>query len=559
MEKRLLFAIVLSFLVIFAYQALFVKKQPPQQTEPYQASEQTSSPEPSKENEPPIATQPQVEEQPFEPLSPVSAEKETDILVETPLFRAVWSNKGAVLKSFLLYLKEEEESVELVANRTANQTWPFSIRTEYSSEYLKSSMLESPLDKKLNQNVLYDFSTSNLLLRAGETGELRLIYADEEVQVEKKFIFNGDSYHFSVNINVRKNGRPIDPQILWGPGFGSASLEEQKGRFVGGDGAVFFNGQKASRYEEKKYKERQGMDGLVWAAYESNYFAALFLPSRNTLSASFFKDPNQEALQYYLAVDGIGEAFIGPKEYDTLSSYGHQSKKLIRFGLFGWIAEILLKTIKAVHSVFPNWGISIMIMTLIIKVLFFPLTYSSTKSMAKMQEIQPKIKALRNKYKKAKQDMAERRKMNEEMMKLYKEQGINPAGGCFPMLIQIPIFWGFFQLLRVSIEFRKSPFILWIKDLSVKDPYYITPILMGITQYISQKMTPTAADNTQQKMMLILPVVMTIFFLNFQSGLILYWLTNNLLQIVQQSIMNKMMHKKKSTSHGKQGKQRSKK
>ena len=174
--------------------------------------------------------------------------------------------------------------------------------------------------------------------------------------------------------------------------------------------------------------------------------------------------------------------------------------------------------------------------------------------MARMAELQPKVKAIRAKYKKSKTDIAQRRQMNEEMMKLYKEHGVNPAGGCLPMLIQLPIFWGFFRLLIVAIEFRHSPFILWINDLSVKDPFYITPILMGITQFISQKMTPTSGDSTQQRMMLIMPVVMTIFFMNFQSGLVLYWLTNNVLQIGQQYIMNRFMKKKKREAHGKRRK-----
>jgi len=164
--------------------------------------------------------------------------------------------------------------------------------------------------------------------------------------------------------------------------------------------------------------------------------------------------------------------------------------------------------------------------------------------MAKMQELQPKIKALKSKYKKAKQDIEQRKKLNEETMKLYKEQGVNPAGGCLPILIQLPIFWGFFRLLVVAIEFRHSPFIFWIQDLSIKDPYYITPILMGITQFINQKMTPSAGDATQKRMMLIMPVIMTIFFMNFQSGLVLYWLTNNILQIGQQYITNRIMQKK---------------
>jgi YidC/Oxa1 family membrane protein insertase len=197
---------------------------------------------------------------------------------------------------------------------------------------------------------------------------------------------------------------------------------------------------------------------------------------------------------------------------------------------------------------------AIIILTFLIKIVFFPLTYSSTKSMAKMQELQPKIKALRAKYKKAKQDIGQRRQMNEEMMRLYKEHGINPAGGCLPLLIQIPVFWGFFRMLTVGIEFRQAPFMLWIRDLSIKDPFYVTPILMGLTQYISQKMTPTSADPTQAKMMLIMPFIFTIFFMNFQSGLVLYWLTNNVLQIGQQAIMNRMMAKKKKEDHGKRRK-----
>jgi YidC/Oxa1 family membrane protein insertase len=194
--------------------------------------------------------------------------------------------------------------------------------------------------------------------------------------------------------------------------------------------------------------------------------------------------------------------------------------------------------------------VAIILLTIVTKIIFFPLTYSSTKSMAKMQEIQPKIKALRAKYKKAKRDIAQRREMNEEMMKLYKEHGINPAGGCLPILIQLPIFWGFFRILVVAIELRRSPFVFWIKDLSVKDPFYVTPILMGVTQFISQKMTPSGADPAQARMMLLMPVVMTVFFMNFQSGLVLYWLTNNVLQIGQQYLMNRMMQKKRET-HGK--------
>ncbi|MGE5741649.1 MAG: membrane protein insertase YidC, partial [Candidatus Aminicenantes bacterium RBG_16_66_30] len=204
---------------------------------------------------------------------------------------------------------------------------------------------------------------------------------------------------------------------------------------------------------------------------------------------------------------------------------------------------ILLVVVKFCHKLVPNWGVAIILLTLLIKIIFFPLTYSSTKSMSKMADLQPKIKALRAKYKKSKTDIDQRRQMNEEMMKLYKEQGVNPAGGCLPLLIQLPVFWGVFRMLVVAVEFRHAPFMLWITDLSVKDPFYVTPVLMGITQYISQKMTPTSADPSQAKMMLIMPFVMTIFFITFQSGLVLYWLTTNVLQIAQQALINRMMHR----------------
>jgi YidC/Oxa1 family membrane protein insertase len=228
----------------------------------------------------------------------------------------------------------------------------------------------------------------------------------------------------------------------------------------------------------------------------------------------------------------------------TLDSAG-TTKKLIQTGLFGGIVEFLMIVIRAIYKAVPNWGLVIIILTIILKILFFPLTYSSTKSMAKMQEIQPKIKALRAKYKKHKADIAMRRQMNEEMMKLYKEHGVNPAGGCLPLLIQLPVFWAIFSLLSASIELRHSPFVFWIKDLSVKDPILVTPILMGITQFISQKMTPTGADPSQARMMLIMPVIMTFFFLGFPSGLVLYWLTSNVLQIAQQHIMNRLQARKK--------------
>lgn len=543
MEKRLLLAIVLSFLVIFLYQLIFVKKLPIEETTPEAIVEVEKSSDlklPPKE-----VSLPEVTEK--KDFQPTADDTQRQIIIDTPLYRAAWSNKGALLKSWILkeFLDENKEDLELISPSAPDvDKYPFMLSTE-----------DPQFDSVIN-DAFYTSSPSSLELKEGQTGELRFLYADDRGnKVEKTFTFIGGKYEFDIQIQVWKNGEKIEPRLIWGPSFGPPSSALQKKRFMGGKGIAIYAANKVFRQEEMKYKpEQNAFNFVTWAAYEDNYFAVLFLTSGQKTSAVFLKEDREQVSHFFLSLNYAQKAYIGPKEIDALNEFGSDAKKLIKFGFFGFIAEILLKAIRSIHNVVPNWGFSIIILTLVIKIIFFPLTYSSTKSMSKMQELQPKIKALKAKYKKAKQDIGQRRKMNEEIMKLYKEQGINPAGGCLPILIQLPIFWGFFRLLSISLEFRHSPFILWISDLSVKDPYYVTPILMGATQFISQKMTPTSADPTQQRMMLIMPVVMTIFFMNFQSGLVLYWLTNNVLQIGQQYIMNRIIHKKKRESHGKRRK-----
>jgi YidC/Oxa1 family membrane protein insertase len=545
MEKRLLLAIVLSFAVLFLYQLVFVKKEPPQQpvSETVVVPEKTAEPKTAPELE--VKTPEATAEQEFQAAE---AETEEDIIVDTPLYRAVWTNKGAQLKSWKLkeYKDDQEEGLELVSSRSAElDRYPFLLLTD-SAEF----------DAVIN-NARYAYSRTNLDLMEGEEGELRFEFATESgTRVEKIFTFHGKAYDFDIQINLWRNGQKIVPRIIWGPSFGNLSAEELKRRIGGGGaGVTVFAGNKVLRHEERKYKLESSLYNFAdWVAYDSNYFTALFLAPQQKMGAAFLREEVDQIPTFFLALDLPDRVFIGPKDVDMLKEFEPTTKKIIRFGFFGWMAEILHTAIKAIYKAVPNWGFAIIILTVIIKILFFPLTYSSTKSMAKMQELQPKMKAIRAKYKKAKQDIAQRRKMNEEIMKLYKEHGVNPAGGCLPILIQLPIFWGFFRMLAISLEFRQSPFIFWIKDLSAHDPIYVTPILMGITQYISQKMTPTSADPTQQRMMMIMPVVMTIFFMNFSSGLVLYWLTNNVLQIGQQYIMNRLRKKQKSESHGKKRK-----
>ncbi|MGD2294215.1 MAG: membrane protein insertase YidC [Candidatus Aminicenantes bacterium] len=546
MEKRLLIAIVLSFVILFVYQAVFVKKEPPPDQAPQTVGEKTRMPEQKSIPE----EQPPPEEKPADvTFEATEATQERDVVVDTSLFRAVWSNKGAQLKSWKLreHLDENDEPLELISNRSADiNRYPFRLSTD-----------DPDFDSMIN-SALYTASKRNLSLSDGQTGDIRFAYAqDDGTKVEKIFTFRDGKYTVDVQITVWKNGQRVEPRLIWGPGLGNLSPSEQKNRIGIQSGVSVSAAGRVDHHDERKYKpERSAYNFVNWAAYVDQYFAAMFFTDPQRSSALFLKESIEDIPYFFLSVSLPQKAYIGPKEFDRLVELGNGAKGVIRFGLFGFISEILFRAMKAVHNTIPNWGLCIIIITLVVKIIFFPLTYSSTRSMAKMQELQPKIKALRSKYKKAKQDINQRRKMNEETMKLYKEHGVNPAGGCLPILIQLPIFWGFFRLLMVSIEFRHSPFIFWIKDLSVKDPIYVTPILMGITQYISQKMTPTSADPTQQKMMLIMPVIMTIFFMNFSSGLVLYWLTNNVLQIAQQYIMNRIQKKKKqkSQTHGKRRK-----
>jgi len=590
MEKRLIAATVLSFLILVGWQLLFVKPRLQNRPKPVEAAAAAAEPSEA-EAEKPLAKAPAegpaagpaapVAARPAAATAAVQAESETETVVETSLYRAVWSNRGAVLKSFQLkkHKRSLNNNLELVQARSRELgRYPFSLWFED-----EKAAAPDALSSRLN-GALYRLSGASLDLADGARGELRFEYSDGNgIVCEKTFTFSGGDYEVGIGLKVEKDGRPLKAAVLWGPGIANYSPEEIKLRYSAFSGIAVFSGGRVFRTDRRKFDPAKAAYNFVeWAAYEDNYFTALFVAAAGRGEAVFIQEipeasaegtagsPAGEAAAgggidpktgkplpaHYLAVTAPVSAYIGPKEIDALKAFGHQAKRVINFGAFGAVAEVMLAMVKYFYKLVPNWGLAIILMTLVIKIILFPLTYSSTKSMAKMAEIQPKLKAIRAKYKKAKTDLEQRKQMNEEMMKLYKEHGINPAGGCLPLLIQLPIFWGVFRMLVVSVELRHSPFILWIQDLSVRDPYYVTPILMGATQFISQKMTPTSADPAQARMMLMMPVIMTVFFMNFQSGLVLYWLTTNVLQIGQQALMNRLMAAKKRDSDGKRDKKR---
>ena len=548
MEKRLIVAIVLSFLVLMGYQYLFVKPEkarlnPPVTTTAPSTTAAVPGTAAAVQEAPKPAPAAPAAALPAPDLAAVAGQAETDVVVDTPLYRAVWSNKGGVLKSWVLkkHKNSQKQDLELVPALAAEiGRYPFSLGLD-----------DAALAGRLN-GALFEPSAPGLELADGAKGEIRFVYSDgASLKAEKTYGFTGGSYVMTTEIRVWKDGQPATASVLWGPGIGNMTLDEAKLSYSALRGSAVYTGGKVVRMNERKFKAGQNAYNFVdWAAYEENYFMALFLLPPQRGQAVFQKESGEIAAgpvpAFFIYVTEPTQAFLGPKDSRALKAFGHDANKAIDYGMFGFIAEILLAATRYFHSLVPNWGVAIILLTIALKLLFFPLTYSSTKSMTKMAEIQPKVKALQAKYKKSKTDITQRQAMNEEMMKLYKEHGINPAGGCLPLLIQLPVFWGVFRMLVVAIEFRHAPFALWLTDLSVKDPFYVTPILMGITQFISQKMTPSTAPPSQAKMMLIMPFVMTIFFINFQSGLVLYWLTTNVLQIIQQALMNNMMKKAKA-------------
>ncbi len=419
-------------------------------------------------------------------------------------------------------------------------------------------------------------------MTGGQTKEIVFKYQDaaRNIAVFKKFVIYNNSYIIGLEYGLTRDGKTLDAPFVFGPELEN-NVSDQRSMQMGlkiraYDGTntkdVEFSKVKTEPTKDKTIEKAEGTVGsnFMWTAYERAYFAVVFQTSRkdSSIRYSVVKEKpvlvetpgaalqgkekgntvnTKPELYSYMVVTNPGIVYMGPKDEDTLNmvkTYFPDVDTIIEYGWLGTIAKILLKGINLVYKFVPNYGWAIVVFTVLLKIILFPLTYTSSVSMAKMQTLQPKLKALKKKYSNVR-DPEERRKMNQETMELYKREKVNPASGCLPLLLQLPILFGFFNLLRTCINVRHEPWILWITDLSLKDPYYILPILMGVTQILLQKMTPSTADGIQQKMMYLMPVVITFFVLNLPSGLTLYWFASNILQIGQQYIINKKIFQQK--------------
>jgi YidC/Oxa1 family membrane protein insertase len=400
----------------------------------------------------------------------------------------------------------------------------------------------------LPDNIFYAVSQEKLDLNKGGK-EGRLIFStfiQGRLKVEKIFTFYPDRYTMDMELKVANLSREplaVLATLNW---YEYLDPKVEKDNY-GHTGPVALVKNDVERLEVKKITgEKVYGPGIAWGGFESKYFISAIIPSAPSLTSLYIK---KESVDDELVVQIRGEKlmipsqeeatvnyrlYLGPKEYQLLKGEGVRLEDAIDFGSWlKWLAMPLLITLNFFNKYIGNYGISIILLTIFIKILFWPLGNKSYKSMKEMQKLQPKLLELREKYKDDKQ------RLSQETMALYKAHKINPLGGCLPMIIQIPVFFGLYKALLYAIELRHAPFFGWIKDLSAKDPYYITPIVMGATMFIQQKMTPTGGDPMQQKIMLWMPVIFTFLFLNFPSGLVIYWLFNNIISIGQQIYVNK--------------------
>jgi YidC/Oxa1 family membrane protein insertase len=548
MERRVLLAIFLAFIVLYTWQALFVKPVPKPVTGAAPATSATATPAgavaPTGSNDASAASAGSVAvAKPAAPLATalVADTAERDVRVETRDVIAVFTNKGARLKSWRLkhYVDQQKEPQELIEH-LPSQPLPFTLRA--GSESTTQTV----------NDALYTVSGAPAAAVDAPV-DLRFEYRDSAgVHAVKEFHLEPASYIFTFHGSVSENGKAVPLTVMWGPAVGDLT---ELSRYIKKAEGLLFQDSKVVRLASKDIAKQSSYDNQFhYAGVDDNYFMVVSL-SPDPLKISFTpitvpppagtKDAARELMSFSIEphnVDPSVKFFAGPKDFDVLSAIDRDLAKSIDFGMFTVIVVPLLRSLKWVNGYVGNWGWSIILLTFFINVILFPLRHKSVVSMRKMQEIQPQVKAIQDRYKNFKATDPEKQKMNTEMMALYKEKGVNPASGCVPMLLTMPFIFAFYALLSTAIELRGAPFLFWIHDLSAHDPYFVTPILMGISQLWQQRLAPaTGMDPVQQKMTMLMPIFFTFLFLWYPAGVALYWLINNVFAIGQQYATNYMI------------------
>jgi len=469
--------------------------------------------------------------QPTEALLPAR-----EIVVETDKFQAVFTTRGARLLSFKLkdYKATADKNSPPVQMHESGPLRYSTLRTTGSEGFL------------LSEDANFE-TTSTGIVEVAKNDQVKIRFqhvAANGIQYVKTFLVRGDEYMIDTGIELHNTTATsmrgtINLALVqrW-----DDSLKADSYSFSGPATLVK---DKIDDVDVDDLKEGPVVytKDIVWTSFQTKYFLSVVVPGEETVEkvqVSRNGDAIENQLESpYITLQG-GErrqldylVYIGPKEPQPLEAAGHQLEKVVSFGFFNLLAQPLFVVLTFFYGFFKNYGVAIILLTVLIKIIFWPLTHKSYSSMKSMQKLQPEMQKLRDKFKNDKE------RLNKEMMALYKTHRVNPLGGCLPMLVQIPVFFALYQVLLNSIALRHAPFAFWLMDLSAKDPYYITPLLMGASMFVQQKMTPTTADPMQAKIFMMMPIVFTFMFLNFPSGLVIYWLVNNLLTILQQYFIHR--------------------
>jgi YidC/Oxa1 family membrane protein insertase len=555
-ELRILFASLLSMAVILLWARFFGPKppiNPPQANKPAQSA--PAQPSAALAN-PSVAAKPAAPNVPATPTVPAKTDtQERTVVVENSLYRVEISNRGAVVKSWQLKQYRDDAKpprvLDVVHPDTAQQTggWPFSV-------VLDDEQLEAAANTGL-----YQVSTTGDVLRAPTDTEFS--WSDGHLEITKRFHFD-HSYVVRVETTARLNGAPIATGLAWRGGFGDLTVVNPAP--VETVSTYYSEGGKLTDLSYKKLEGPEKWGRGVWqggkdyTGIEDRYFTAAFLPANGaapgTLETRYWKvsrtvqvegkDTQEPVPEMATATASSTQpqalrVYVGPKDYDDLKKMTPPLHALVNFGWFEFIADPLFHALKWLHSYIPNWGWAIIVLTLVVNTLLFPLRISSYKTTLKMQRVAPEIKQIQEKYKKYSMRDPRKAEMNKEVMAVYQREGINIGGGCLPMLLQMPIWFGLNSALRGAIELRHAPW-LWVTDLASKDPFYILPVVVGVSMYLVSKMTPmTATDPQQQQMMKLMPISMAVMFVifPFSSGLALYILTSSVVGIGQQWYLNR--------------------
>ncbi len=507
-------------------------------------------------------TQPTAAQASLAPAAPVKvpvaqAAAERIVTIESSLYHIEITNRGGVVRSWTLtkYFDDQKppRPLDLVNSAAAQELgWPFSLK-------LSDAQLETEANAGLYQVATNIPGASEVRALAAPV-TVTLHWSDGHLDVTKKLSFSND-YEMSAEVSAALDGRPITCGLSWLGGFGDKSVykaPQLASVFYNQGGSLTVLQYKKLGSSGNQIQPFQQPGAMQFAGVEDQFFAAAFIPDGTDLYLSHWTQWHHYTANNQPAFDPVAEvavgsaapgpvkvrAYIGPKDLALLSKVQPSLEALVQFGWTGVIAKPMLFILQWIHRYISNWGWAIVVFTLALTMILLPIRIWTFHSMRRMQVVAPEMKMIQDRYRKYSMTDPRRQKMNEEIMALYAKHGLSPwsqISGCLPTLLQIPFLWAFYRMLAGAIELRHAPWIFWIHDLSARDPYYILPIAMAVTMYLSTKMMPTPAsvDPSQQRMMALMPLAMGFFFFSLSSGLNLYYFTSNLVSVGQQLYLNR--------------------